>query len=209
MHLWIPVELSFGRNLHSIFYCLCRKSNNHVMEMWVHVFIASWCTQIYFAYHCHFDIEDYSYFYIWFFSYFYMRQHIYASNAMKNIYYHLFISDDEGGEDKDCSQDNFFYFIRVLNIIVVLHISHEEHKKILNLYVKCQKFSPAFYHFYDLSYIQICRSHFHCFITLLPLYIEIIKIIENIFHQRKLLSIWIFLIIILNVWIFFWNSFAS
>lgn len=129
MHLWIPVELSFGRNLHNIFYCLCRKSNNHVMEMWVHVFIASWCTQIYFAYHCHFDIEDYSYFYIWFFSYFYMRQHIYASNAMKNIYYHLFISDDEGGEDKDCSQDNFFYFIRVLNIIVVLHISHEEHKK--------------------------------------------------------------------------------
>lgn len=39
-----------------------------------------------------------------------MRQHIYASNAMKNIYYHLFISDDEGGEDKDCSQDNFFLF---------------------------------------------------------------------------------------------------
>lgn len=79
--------------------------------------------------------------YIWF----YMRQQIYLCMqcyAMKNIYYRT----------------------RISSLSCIFHMKNmKKDKKILNLYVKCQKFSPAFYHFYDLSYIQICPS----FITLL------------------------------------------
>lgn len=197
----IERPLTKSQRRHQFYYCNMPLSHIIIccwVDMWVYVFIASSCTPIYFTYHlhccCHFDIErDYSYFYLIFQTYMNETAHIYASDAMRNIYCHLsprFISDDKTLRRMGRGQ----FFSRMLNIIAAVFLAYFTLQKDEKKYWICMLnaknsllfsgFLPFLWFVISMSF-ALCR----CFVpVLLPSslslsYLEIIKIIENIFHH--------------------------